>query len=264
MTMLDLDQLDLGELCMALEDNSPEHTWWLDPKSGELEIWSEFGDTPEEEHPGERGLLPVEPISSSEGYSDMEDFANGVPDPRARDLLLRAIAGRGAFRRFKDTLFEFEELREAWFRFHDARMQRRAIYWFIDHALIVEDVAERALAAHPEPQPPASDGPRDVMSLAREVAEDLRDMYGERLKQVVLYGSRARGDAHPESDIDLLVVLDDVYSRRAELERMNEVLWRHSLRNDVVITELPISMAEYRDSDEPLLVRARADGLAVA
>jgi len=96
------------------------------------------------------------------------------------------------------------------------------------------------------------------------VAEDLREVYGERLKNVVLYGSWARGDAHPESDIDLIVVLDEVHSRRGELERMNEVLWRHSLQNDTVVTELPISEAEFRDSDEPILVRARAEGLVVA
>ena len=98
--MLDLDQLDLSELCMALEDNSPEHAWWLDPKSGELEIWSEFGDSPEEVDPDERGLVYVDPVDSGESYSDMEEFAEVVPDPRARDLLLRAIAGRGALRRF--------------------------------------------------------------------------------------------------------------------------------------------------------------------
>jgi len=102
------------------------------------------------------------------------------------------------------------------------------------------------------------------MSVARGVAEDLREVYGERLKNVVLYGSWARGDAHPESDIDLIVVLDEVHSRRGELERMNEVLWRHSLQNDTVVTELPISEAEFRDSDEPILVRARAEGLVVA
>jgi predicted nucleotidyltransferase len=264
MTMLDLDQLDLSDLCMALEDNSPEHAWWLDPSSGELEFWSEFGETHDDEHPDERGLVVVEPVDSSEAYSDMEDFANGVPDPRARDLLLRAIAGRGAFRRFKDTVFEFEELREAWFRFHDARMQRRAIRWLTDRGLIPEDVAEQALAAHPEAQLPASVGPTDAVSVAREVADELRDIYGGRLRHVVLYGSWARGDAHPESDIDLLVVLDHVHSRRAELDRMNQVLWRHSLRNDTVVTELPISEAEYRDSDEPVLIRARAEGVAVA
>ena len=32
----------------------------------------------------------------------------------------------------------------------------------------------------------------------------LEAMYGERLDRVLLYGSRARGDAVPESDVDFL------------------------------------------------------------
>jgi predicted nucleotidyltransferase len=79
----------------------------------------------------------------------------------------------------------------------------------------------------------------------------------------VLFGSWARGEAQPESDIDLLVVLDAVRSRRRELERMSAILWRHSLEHDTVVTEIPVSESEYRDSDEPLLVRARAEGVPV-
>jgi predicted nucleotidyltransferase len=261
--MLDLDRLELGELCLALEDNSPEHAWWLDPRSGELELWSEFGDTPDEEHPEERGLVLIEPVGSGESYSDLEDFAARAPDRRARDLLQRAIAGRGAFRRFKDTLLEFPELREAWFRFHDVRMERRALLWLEECGLITADAAERALAARSEDEMPLPAGTVDPQSVGRAVARELHELYGRRLEEVVLFGSWARGDAHPESDIDLLVVLDEVRSRRAELDRMSDVLWRHSLEHGTVVTELPVSLAEYRDSDEPILVRARAEGVPV-
>jgi hypothetical protein len=168
MTMLDLDRLDFGELSMALEDNSPEHAWWLDPRTGELEPWSELGDNAEEKHPEERGLVAVDPIDSAESYSDMEDFAAGVSDGRARDLLLRAIAGRGAFRRFKDTLLEFPELRDAWFDFHDARMERRGIVWLEDRGLIGAAAAERALTDRPEPDPPAATRPLDEAEAANE------------------------------------------------------------------------------------------------
>jgi predicted nucleotidyltransferase len=264
MTMLDLDQVNLGELCMALEDHSPEHSWWLDPAAGELELWVEPGDASDEEHPHERGFVSVDPVDSAESYSDMEDFAGAIPDPRARDLVLRAIAGRGAFRRFKDTLLEFPDIREAWFNFHDARMERRALAWLADRELIPAGVAENALATFTEPAFPESDAPMDAMLVAREVTGDLRDLYGARLKTVVLFGSWARGDAHPESDIDLLVVLDEVRSRRVELNRMSEVLWRRSLQHGTVVTELPVSEAEYRDSDEPILVRARAEGSPVS
>ena len=258
--MLDLDRLDLDELCSALEDNSPEHTWWLVPRTGELELRSESGDAFDEGDPEEQGWIHVDPIGSHEAYGDMEAFAERVSDPRARNLLSRAIGGRGAFRRFKDTLFEFPDLRETWFRFHDARMRRRAIEWLLDRELISHDDAERAVAHHPEPELGDAIDPH---AIARAVAADLRELYGSRLKHVLLFGSQARGDAHAESDIDLLVVLDEVESRRRELERMDAILWRHSLANDAVVTELPVSQVEFERSDEPLLVRARIEGIVV-
>ncbi len=103
----------------------------------------------------------------------------------------------------------------------------------------------------------------DGRKVARGVAQDLRDLYGERLRSVLLFGSWARGDAHPESDIDLLVVLDEVPSRQRELARMDSILWRHSLANDTVVTEIPISEAEYQKPSEPFLLRARAEGVPV-
>lgn len=263
--MLELDRVNLNELCEALDDSSPEHEWWLDPTTARLELWSDFGDDFDDDagHPYDRGWVLVDPIGSREAYTDLEEFAYRVKDLRARDLLLRAIAGRGAFRRFKDTLLEFPDLRQAWFHFHDARMRQRAIAWLRDQELISDADADRALAELPEPEPAELDGPLDAYGVARAVAADLRGLYGSRLKDVLLFGSWARGDAHQESDIDLLVILDEVPSRRHELEKMDGVLWRHSMDNDTVVTEIPVSELEYRESNEPLLARIRAEGVSV-
>lgn len=265
--MLDLKAVDLQSLCEALEDNSYEHEWWLDPKTGAVEIWSTdsgLWEEAEEEHPADRDWIHVQPIGSREGYADMEDFIARVRDPRARELLERAIAGRGAFRRFKDALFEFPELREAWFAFHDARMERRALEWLADEGLVDEAAAERAIGERQDPEPPALSGPFDPDGIARAVADDLRRLYGDRLQRVLLFGSWARGDAHPESDIDLLVVLDRVESPWDELERMDDVLDRHSVANDTVISGIPVGESELAHPRSPAIVRAQLEGRVVA
>lgn len=181
-------------------------------------------------------------------------------DPRARDLLERAIAGRGAFRRFKDTLFDFPELRKSWFAFHDARMIRRALQWLADEGLIDLEIAEREILAHPDPDLPSLGEPFDPLQIARDVEQDLRELYGARLRQVILFGSWARGDAHPESDIDLLVVLDRVGSPWSELRRMEKILWRHSIENDTVVTALPVGEADLETPRSPAVMRARLEG----
>ncbi|MGH2763789.1 MAG: UPF0158 family protein [Thermoleophilaceae bacterium] len=263
--MLDSANLDLGDLCMALEDNSAEHSWWIHPTTGEIELWSEYtGDELGLGHPDDRGLVCVEPVGSREAYGDMEDFVKRVRDARARDLLSRAIEGRGAFRRFKDALLELPELRQAWFAFHDARMQRRALDWLAAEGLVDQGAAEQARDEHPDPELPELARAFDPHAVAAAVADDLRELYGERLKQVLLFGSWARGDAHPESDIDLLVVLDWIESRERERERMDGILYRHSLDNETVVTEVPVSEAELEAAGIPLLMRVREEAVRIA
>jgi predicted nucleotidyltransferase len=260
MTMLDPAQIDLSELAEALEDHSYEHEWYIDRATGEILLRSYLGD--EMEDIEARDLVAVDTMSSDESYQDLVDFATRVRDPRARDLLMRAIEGRGAFRRFKDTLFEFPDLRKDWFAFHDARMARRSIEWLRDEGLMSGTDAERALAELTEPELPEASGAFDPHEIASAVAEELRGVYGGRLKEVLLYGSWARGDAHPESDVDILVVLDRVRSWVEERDLMDDALWKHSLENSTVVSALIVSEADHARQQEPVLIRAVAEGIA--
>lgn len=260
--MLDLDRVDLDELSQALEDNSYDHSWWIDPRTGAIELWSEYSAEQGEEDPEERDLRHIEPIGSDEAYRDMEDFIARVPDPKARDLLERAIDGRGAFRRFKDTLLELPELREAWFAFHDTRMRRRALEWLARERLVDRETAMRAMPA--ELEPPTPTGAFDAFEIARAAAGDLRALYGSRLRRVVLFGSWARGDAHPESDIDLLVVLAEMASPWEELKRMDPILDRYSVEHGTVLSAVPVAETDLHRRGRPAIARALVEGRDVA
>jgi predicted nucleotidyltransferase len=51
----------------------------------------------------------------------------------------------------------------------------------------------------------------------------LDEIYGSHLERVVLYGSRARGDARPDSDYDVAVFLRDMADRFAEMDRLADL-----------------------------------------
>ena len=60
----------------------------------------------------------------------------------------------------------------------------------------------------------------EALAVASVVAERAKKLYGDHLDRVLLYGSRARGDHHPESDLDVLLVKkSDDYDPDGLLER---------------------------------------------
>ena len=73
------------------------------------------------------------------------------------------------------------------------------------------------------------------------IAEDVIDEAGRRLAaaapgaRVILFGSHARGEAGPDSDVDLLVVEPHVDDQFAEIVRLQRVLAPLRLPADVVV-----------------------------
>jgi predicted nucleotidyltransferase len=53
--------------------------------------------------------------------------------------------------------------------------------------------------------------------------------------RVILFGSHARGDARPDSDLDLLVVEPDLKSRRTEFVRLREALGAMGIPIDLIV-----------------------------
>ena len=156
--MLELSQLDLDEIATAPSDQTDyDHRWLIDPKSGQVAFWTSDtgldGENPVDLE--DVDLTPSDPLPSYVWYQDMADFADQISDDAAGRRLARAIAGKGAFRRFKNALYEeFPELLPGWHAFRDARANRRAVEWLADEGLISEDEADEHRQGHPDPDVP--------------------------------------------------------------------------------------------------------------
>ena len=71
----------------------------------------------------------------------------------------------------------------------------------------------------------------------------LYDRYGDRVRSAVLFGSKARGDAGPESDIDLLVTLgDDDPQLRSSVRRLAA---RVSLEYELLLSVRAVSRSQW-------------------
>jgi predicted nucleotidyltransferase len=107
---------------------------------------------------------------------------------------------------------------------------------------------------------PAED-PREGRKIAEEAARRLRAAYGDRLQEVVLFGSWARGQAHEESDVDLLVVLDDVADRARERDRIVDALFDLEADSKRAIEAFPVPVADASKPTRPFLKAALDEGV---
>ena len=88
----------------------------------------------------------------------------------------------------------------------------------------------------------------------------LDQVYGERLDRVVLFGSRARGDARPDSDYAVAVFIRNPESRWDEIGRLARITTAIMVDSDAYISAKPFG-AEAYDDLTPFMREVRRDGL---
>jgi predicted nucleotidyltransferase len=98
-------------------------------------------------------------------------------------------------------------------------------------------------------------------SLLDKLKSGLAAIYGERLRGVYLYGSYARGEQDWESDVDVLVVLDEVPRYGAEVDRTGELIANLSLAYDVSVSRVVVSERTWRTGDTLFLANVRDEAV---
>src|SRR5260370_34389279 len=88
----------------------------------------------------------------------------------------------------------------------------------------------------------------------------LDQLYGRRIERVVLYGSRARGDAHPESDYDVAIFLRNFSDRWREMDRIIPIVTDILYEDEAFIHAMPYAAGAYRDRT-PLMGEIRRGGV---
>ena len=102
-----------------------------------------------------------------------------------------------------------------------------------------------------------------IKKLLKQLKSEFNRIYGQQLKAVYLYGSHARGDARPDSDIDVLMVLNGEFNYIDMLKRSDDFAASFCLENDVVVSRAFVSADEYKEKQTPFLINIRREGTMV-
>jgi len=145
--------IQADELIMALENYSCEMQFYLDRRTGEVFPVFEESDESDED----RDRIEAEPdrfvfidaIPSSVAWEVMEAFVEALHPGQPRSRLEGAIRSRHPFRTFKDEVFAYPDLLDAWHSFHDREWTRLAAEW------LEEQQIDGTLETRPGLTPPA-------------------------------------------------------------------------------------------------------------
>ena len=104
---------------------------------------------------------------------------------------------------------------------------------------------------------------QDIQQILNELRHRFEAIYGDRMVNMFLFGSQARGDATFESDIDVMVVLKGTVKPGDEIARTGEISAEISLKYDVVISCVFMSAERYDAERSPLILNVHREGIAV-
>lgn len=91
----------------------------------------------------------------------------------------------------------------------------------------------------------------------------LEQHYGERLVKVILPGSQARGDATPDSNIDLLIVLKYPMNAGVEIDQTGDFTATLCLKYDVVVSPAFVSLSRFQQEASPFFRNVNREGVLV-
>ncbi|MDQ0202292.1 UPF0158 family protein [Neobacillus ginsengisoli] len=142
-------QIKLKDLIEEMEIQFEESHSFLNIKTGEIVLVSsdDFRAVEDEkpfdyltEWDQENRMIAIDVVENFENYIElptkydvnkyeiMENFCLTISDQRKQESLLRAIKGKGAFRRFKDKIIDCE-MEDQWYSYRDECFKQIAIEW---------------------------------------------------------------------------------------------------------------------------------------
>ncbi|MCU0287662.1 MAG: nucleotidyltransferase domain-containing protein [Acidobacteria bacterium] len=122
-------------------------------------------------------------------------------------------------------------------------------------------MAEKKISANMKAHQMPGRIPKKVQKILKEIQEELQMIYFDKLKEIILFGSYARGDYAEGSDIDIALLLEGLKDSYMEREKYFPAVCRISLQYDTVVSVVPFDYREFQVKKTPLILNVQKEGV---
>lgn len=102
-----------------------------------------------------------------------------------------------------------------------------------------------------------------VKQLVNQIKKHLIKEYGEKIKQIIIYGSYVRGEATKDSDIDILVVIDDSLNPFEVRKNLSDIIFDILLEKKELISVIPVPETFFKDYKSPFILNVKEEGMVI-
>ncbi len=104
---------------------------------------------------------------------------------------------------------------------------------------------------------------KEVKHLVGDLKKHIIKIYGSKIKQVILYGSYVRNEETAESDIDVLVVVDNSLNPFEVRKNLSDLLFDILLEKGHLISVTVIPESLFKGYNTPFLLNIKEEGLVI-
>jgi len=100
-----------------------------------------------------------------------------------------------------------------------------------------------------------------IKRLINQIKAHLIKMYGEKVKKIILYGSYVRGEATKDSDIDILVLVDQSLNPLEVRESLSDLLFDILLEEGELISVIAVPERLFESYNSPFVLNVKKEGV---
>ncbi|MGB3508338.1 MAG: nucleotidyltransferase domain-containing protein [Microcoleaceae cyanobacterium] len=100
-----------------------------------------------------------------------------------------------------------------------------------------------------------------LAEIMTRLKQGFQQIYQDNLINLVLFGSQARGDAKPDSDIDVLVVLKEKTALDNRHQKILEFISDICIEYGVLVSCVYVSESQFQQEKSPLLLNIHQEGI---